>query len=111
MIGTALFQRTIAFNYGDAERGQIMREVWTPTPWMLDVYVGDLYGREDEILRWCRHALGPESSPIHGRAGSWHRGSATIFGWTWFGFADETTMRRFQERWPTPEGVKHPEAA
>ncbi|GEC52227.1 hypothetical protein ABIF38_006389 [Bradyrhizobium japonicum] len=111
MSGTALYQRTIAFNYGTPGRGEIMREVWTPTPWMLDVYVGDRYAREDEILRWCYAELGEMSSPIHGRAGCWHRGSATIFGWTWFGFADEATMQRFAARWPTPDGVKHPEAA
>ncbi|MGL3208729.1 hypothetical protein [Bradyrhizobium sp. BR 1433] len=109
MTGTPLFQRTIAFDYGTADRGEIMREVWTPTPWMIDVWVGHYReGREDEILRWCYQQFGQMSSPIHGLAGSWHRGSATIAGWTWFGFADEATLQRFQQRWPTPEGIEQP---
>ncbi|WP_338826752.1 hypothetical protein [Bradyrhizobium sp. 27S5] len=112
MIGTALYQRTMAFDYGTVDRGEIMREVWTPTPWMLEAYTGNYRdGREDEIMRWCYDELGDMSSPIHGRAGTWHRGSATIHGWTWFGFADEATMQRFAARWPAPADVKHPEAA
>lgn len=112
MTGTALYQRTMAFNYGTADRTKIMREVWTPTPWMIEAFVGHYRdGREDEILRWCYAELGEMSSPIHGTKGSWHRGGATINGWCWFGFSDETTMQRFAARWPTPEGVKHPEAA
>ncbi len=110
-MATALYQRVIAFDYGDAERSQIMQEVWLPTPWMIEVYTGRSGEvRQYDIVRWCRETLGPESSPIHKIIGTWHRGGATVNGWTWFGFATEADMQRFQEAWPAPEGVARPDA-
>jgi hypothetical protein len=43
--------------------------------------------------------------------GRWRRGSVTIYGWTWFGFASEADMQLFQATWPTPPGIAHPDAA
>src|SRR3954467_2397235 len=34
-MSTELFQRTIAADYGDPERNELMKTEWAPTPWML----------------------------------------------------------------------------
>jgi hypothetical protein len=99
-IGTPIYHRFMA-SHGDEHEG-INRKVWDPTPWILDVFTGD-EDRDDRMRRimdWCREIFGEESSPIHGRAGRWHRGGATIDGWTWFGFATAADMAMFQESWP-----------
>jgi hypothetical protein len=112
MMATALYDRMVAFNYEDDERAALMRKVWDPTPWMVDAYTGNYVdGREREMLLWCFDTFGDQASPIHEKPGTWLRGSATVDGWTWFGFATEADMDRFVARWPAPEGVKHPEAA
>ena len=109
---TALFDRTMAFDHDDAQRAALMHKVWEPTPWMVDVYTGRCgEAREYDMLRWCYDQLGDQSSPIHDRTGRWHRGGATINGWTWFGFATEADMNLFLAAWPTPEDVMHPSAA
>jgi hypothetical protein len=111
-MATNLHRRTLAFDYGNDERATTMRKVWDPTPWMIDVYTGSEDGlREFQIMRWCYDELGEQSSPIHGQTGRWHRGNATIYGWTWFGFATEADMQLFQATWPTPPGIAHPDAA
>lgn len=51
------------------------------------------------IMDWARERFGDEAWPIHGKAGSWHRGGATVYGWTWFGFDTEDRMREFQIKW------------
>lgn len=110
-MATSLFERSMAFDYGDAKRSALMRTVWSDTPWMVDAYTGGYSrdrDREDQILRWCYAEFGEMASPIHGRAGRWHRGSATINGWTWMGFATEAEMNRFVNHWPIPEGVIDP---
>jgi len=108
--GTDLYRRVVLFDYGDGDRGQLQRKVWAPTPWMTDVYVGRWEdGRERQILEWCYETFGSESSPIHERIGRWHRGGATINGWTWFGFASEEDMQAFVAAWPTPAGIEHPD--
>jgi hypothetical protein len=91
-MATDIYHRAMAYDYGDDERAALMRKVWEPTPWIIEVYVGQhpYEGpRERQILEWCRDDFGDESSPIHGRAGRWHPGNATIYGWKWFGFATE----------------------
>lgn len=98
--GTALFHRTIEFDYGDQRRNDLMRKVWEPTPWMIDARTGSPGDAlEREVLDWCRETFGPQASPIHGRPGRWQRGSATIYGWTWFGFAAREEMAQFTTRW------------
>jgi hypothetical protein len=106
--GTELYRRTIAYDLGDPERNELMAQVWSGTPWMVDAYTGSHDDpRQYEIIAWCREMFGPEAWPIHGKPGQWHRGGATIDGWNWIGFATESQMQQFLERWPAPEGVEH----
>jgi hypothetical protein len=108
-MATSLYDSMIAFNYGDAERAAIMREVWDPTPWMVDAFTGGCGGaRERDMMDWCFEQFGQQSFPLHGRPGRWMQGCATVHGWTWFGFAEKTDMDRFIARWPAPEGVEQP---
>jgi len=92
---------TEEFDYGDKERNDLMLEVWSVTPWMLNVRTGspdsDHFG---EIRRWCRDNTGPEASPIHGRAGKWQTGGATVFGETFIGFATKELMDDFSREFP-----------
>ena len=101
LLGSALFARAMkhADEDEDRERGELMRKVWEPTPWMLDVFDGGpgVDGRELEIRNWCNRHFGRESSPIHGHAGLWHRGNVTIHGRTWYGFATKEMMERFAD--------------
>lgn len=92
--GTPLFRKTMAEADADSDRnrGELMRMVWEPTPWMVDVFDD---GREREIRIWCNHHIGPESSPIHRQTGLWHRGNVTMFGFTWYGFATANLMTKF----------------
>lgn len=100
---TDLFERTLAFDCGDEERNALMRKVWSPTPWMVDAYTGSISEpREREMLDWCHENFGDQAWPIHDRAGRWQRGSATVHGWTWFGFSEQAEMAAFVERWPAP---------
>lgn len=96
--GSALYQRAMAFYDANDRDPALQHKVWDPTPWMLDVYTG-AYVNEREIWLWCAEHLGEESSPIHGKAGTWHRGGATVYGWSWFGFDTEERMRKFQAKW------------
>lgn len=100
-MATDLYHRAISFDYGDEERRALMEKVWSVTPWMVDAFI-DSDEREREVLHWCREHLGDEAWPIHGRPGVWQRGSATINGWTWFGFATEEMMLKFQAQWLDP---------
>jgi hypothetical protein len=108
--GTPLYDRMIAFNYEDDERGALMSKVWDGHRWMVDVYTGGHRDdREHDMLRWCYETFGDQASPIHGKPGTWQRGNATVCGWTWFGFSIEVDMDRFVAQWPAPEDVKHPQ--
>lgn len=103
--GTDLFRGMAGHDYGSEEMLALNIKVWGPTPWMVDVYTGGYSNsleREQKIREWCAAQFGPESSPIHGRVGTWHRGGATINGWTWMGFATREQMEQFMDAWPTP---------
>jgi hypothetical protein len=83
----------------------IMRQVWRGTPWIVDAYVGDRCdGRRREMWEWCSERLGVESWPFseNPRPGRWHSGSATVFGWQWWGFDTEAEMQAFAEAFPPP---------
>lgn len=101
-MSTVLFQKTM--HWADENGEELMRKVWEPTPWIVNVYTGPGHPdrRNQDMLEWCDKNLGEASYPIHGREGVWHQGSATVNGWTWFGFATEEMMNRFLEAWPTP---------
>lgn len=106
---TPLYDRMLAFNYEDDERSELMRKVWSGHPWMVDSFTsGYRHGREYEILDWCYETFGQQASPIHDRPGAWLRGNATVNGWTWFGFTNESDMNAFVERWPTPADIAVP---
>ncbi len=111
-MATDLYHRMLAFNYGDPERADLMKKVWQGTPWMVDSYTGRTGDeRERDMLHWCHETFGKQAWPLHGGEGTWQRGGATIHGWTWFGFSTEAYMRRFVEKWPTPEDVREPISA
>lgn len=99
--GTDLYHRNMEWAESNGDRGKLMHQVWDGTPWMVDVYTGNIenFGRFREIMEWCREQFGPEAWPIHGKPGAWHSGGATVMGWTWIGFATEDRMERFRERW------------
>lgn len=104
--GSDLYHRTLAYDYGDADRSRLMAEVWSVTPWMVNVFTDNINGdRERNINDWCRSHFGDEAHPIHGRPGSWQRGGATIYGWTWYGFISERMMDEFCALWCPPEGI------
>ena len=108
-IGTDLYLRTISRDYMDEERRALMQQVWSPTPWMVDAYTGtSMDYRHLEVMHWCSEKFGPESWPLHGEPGNWHRGGVTIDGWTWYGFKTEAMLQEFLAAWPTPEGVEAP---
>lgn len=98
---TGLYERMVSYAYEDPDRGELMRRVWQPTPWMVDAFTGPIgnHNRYREMMEWCREQFGRESSPIHGHEGTWHSGGATIHGWTWMGFATPEQMDQFVERW------------
>lgn len=102
-VGTDLYRRIISYEYRTDEQSDLQRTVWSPTPWVVNVFEG----RHDDMMyfeigEWCRKNIGPESSPIHEMQGEWHRGGATVDGWTWYGFATEYIMNRFLSAWPQP---------
>jgi hypothetical protein len=100
--GTDLYRRMLDLSYPDRERGELMRRVWEPTPFLINVFTGDTGGvRERAILDWCHSTLGDECAPLHGRSGLWQRGCVTIHGWTWYGFATAELKRQFVSRWPS----------
>lgn len=94
-VGSALFVRVME------QADDLMRKVWAGTPWMTEAYTGSPDdARWQEMADWCETHYGPEAWPIHGHAGRWHRGGATINGFTWLGFATEEMMRAFEAAWP-----------
>lgn len=98
-IGSSLYQRFIARE----PDGDLQRRVWDPTPWMFDAYTGD--DRRRHAMRvWCYATFGPPTWPFGDdpRPGRWHEGSATVFGWTWFGFSTLAEAAEFEEAWPVP---------
>ena len=103
--GTELYQRTMAEWASEDDGGELMRQVWSPTPWMISVDVG--IGNDErrrEIRNWCNRNLGNETIPYgaHRQGGAWNEGSVTIIGKTWYGFKTKEMMERFQQRFPSP---------
>lgn len=110
-MSTDLYRRTMewAEHNLDAEGASLMHKVWDATPWMVEVYTGRMAAARDSEMRdWCCNQFGDEAWPIHGRSGAWCRGSATVFGWTWFGFAEQGMMERFMAVWPAPDDAEAP---
>jgi hypothetical protein len=112
-MSTRLYEQYVM---GDtSEHGDLNRRVWAGTPWIIDAYTGrDSLGdnRANDMLWWLTEEMGEQAWPFgpNPRPGRWYRGSATINGWTWFGFATEADMQTFLARWPAPEGERSPPA-
>jgi hypothetical protein len=103
-----------AKNKGDKESLELAHTVWNGTPWVIDVWLGDVddigeYGDERRIREWCNHNVGKEAWPIHGKPGQWYRAGFSVNGWTWIGFDTEENMRLFMQSWP--QNIKPAEAA
>lgn len=92
---------------------EINHKVWDPTPWVINVKSGSPSNLEDEtwgtMRNWLINNLGPESQPIFGIKGYWHRGSATVDGWTFIGFSSEALMISFMNKFPTLTTLDTPE--
>lgn len=99
-MGTALYERTIAFDYGDQERRDLMEKVWSMTPFMTECKTGSIATEQERSINdWCRKRWGDEAWPIHGLPGRWQRGSATVYGWTWYGFETAEMLEEFEAAW------------
>lgn len=84
----------------EEDGGELQHRVWDATPWMIDVYEGSMETmRYRDLIMWSDDKWGPQFWWPSGREGSWQRGSATVFGWTWWGFDTEEKMREFQAEW------------
>lgn len=103
--GTNLYRdHVLNYDYGSFAKNELMRKVWSATPWMLEVFTGPSGGLSyREMYEWCVHKFGKEASPINGIDGHWQRGCATVEGWTWYGFATEGLMKEFIEKWEKDE--------
>lgn len=101
--GTALYHRGVEWAHAnlDARGIDLHHKVNDPTPWIIDVNLGDSNSLEyRELYDWCDEQFGPQSWPIHGRPGNWYIAGATVFGRTHVGFATEEMMQRFMARFP-----------
>lgn len=100
-MSTPLYERTLAYDYGDKERSDLMAKVWTVTPYMVNVKTGSPTDETFmEIREWCTETFGREAWPIHGYEGSWQTGSATVYGETFMGFATASDLAMFSSRFP-----------
>lgn len=107
-VGTQIYKEFLNYPYVDARRRQLMAEVWGPTPWIVSAYTERSDGlRMRDMVVWLLEHFGPEMARWH-PAGMWQRGSVTMYGWTWIGFATEDMMQQFEAAWPLPLGVKRP---
>lgn len=98
---TDLFDRVINFSYGDPERSEIVRKVWTVTPHMIECYTDRIGSdREISIREWLLENLGHPASPIYNRDGVWQFGGAVVYGWSFLGFATKELLDQFLEAFP-----------
>lgn len=88
---------------------ELNEKVWKPTPWIINVYTGLSEDNWPDMREWLINNIGAESEPIFGRTGNWHRGSATVDGWTWIGFSDEILMISFMNNFPSLSTLNPPE--
>lgn len=107
-MASDLYRRTMTWTaaQGDDERTSLMRRVWDGTPWMVNWYTGGVDGgRTRAMIEWCHSRFGEQAWWPAERPGAWQRGSATIYGWEWWGFDTEDKMLAFMTAWPLPDGV------
>ena len=101
MTGSPIYQRM--GEHLEGERLSQMLEFWKGTPWIADVFTGSSgEDRSMEMRHWLHENFGPQAWPFgkNPRGGRWLLGGATIFGWTWIGFASEADMNAFFVAYP-----------
>jgi hypothetical protein len=100
-MATDLYQRVM----GDTDPHlNINKRVWKDYPWLIDAFTGSHDdSRSREIQDWLHKEFGREGWALADRAGRWQRGSATVNGWTWHGFATREDMDAFLSRWGVPQ--------
>lgn len=106
-MSTALYQKYIIGD--DGPHSDLNRKVWAGTPWIIDVFTGSCGEERDrDIIWWLQENMGTQAWPFgdEPRPGRWYRGGATVFGWTWYGFATEADMKAFEAAWPTPTATE-----
>lgn len=98
--GTELYGRIVTYDHGDDERNDLVRMVWSHTPFVVDFFTGSVdEERENSIRRWLHEKHGRECRPIHGRDGLWQFGSAVVNGWQWIGFKHKRDLEEFLNEW------------
>lgn len=108
-MGSPLYHRMLEYDYGDPETLALMHKVWDGMPFMVNAFTGPCADNLDrEIRDWCHDTFGPEAWPIHGKPGDWHRGNATIYGWTWFGFKTREMLQQFSDAWEVEDNSATP---
>jgi hypothetical protein len=115
MTGNGLYERMLGFDYQGGDMADLMHKVWSPTPFMTECHTGAVASDDWLAMRdWCRARWGDMAWPIHGRAGRWQDGSATVFGWTFFGFETAEMLAEFEAEWECrskdPPGHRQPDA-
>ena len=108
--GSEIYHRAMELYESDpGQDAELQHKVWDGTPWIAEVYIGDINDRrERDMFDWCRERFGEMSRPFgkNPQPGQWRAGNAVVCGWAWFGFATEEQMREFEAAWPAPKGVK-----
>lgn len=85
---------------------ELAKKVWNPTPWVIDVFMGESensggeHKDEARIRAYCVEHFGVQSWPIHDKPANWYRAGFTVYGWTWIGFKTEAMMKKFISDWP-----------
>ncbi len=101
-VGSEIYRKRIL-----GSDNTLQDEVWSPTPWIIDVYTGSISSsRYNKIISWCHEVFGGESDPIRGTVGSWRCGSVTVCGRTWLGFATKEQADQFESHW---SNIRHPD--
>lgn len=98
-VGSDLYLRYVL---PDDSHDGINRKVYAGTPWITNAFTGSPGdARSYAMITWCRDRFGEEAFPFgrEPRAGRWHRGGATVYGWTWFGFSTAEEMAEFEAAW------------
>lgn len=98
MKGSKLFKQMIAVISDSEKTSELMKELWSPTPWMIDAFTDSNDSeRYREILDWCHNKWGRESNNVEDR--NWRVGGATVYGYTWYGFKTKQMMNEFIHKW------------
>ncbi|HEY0120630.1 MAG TPA: hypothetical protein VGC14_02525 [Rhizobium sp.] len=100
IMATDLYHRVLTYDYGDKERSDLMAKVWNVTPFVVNVRTGSIDSEEYRaMIDWLRDTFGDQAWPIHGRAGQWQTGRATVFGETFIGFQAADGLAAFRAKY------------